>query len=226
VRGNRSRLGLLALLVLALGAIALPVSAQAAKVRVSAPGGPVPNATGGPGLATSVGVFTQTFNLKGKNVKKKQVQDVNLIVNSIGSLDVNDDLFGTLSSPNGANSEVIWPSQGSGMVNVKFDDQSDKQYCNPFSDIAPYCSYIQGATGSGGTASAAGFFTGSIGTVQYGTAAIGSSGFNPVFKGSNPKGTWRLAVYDTNDNPVAMPETAIMGTSTLEVQTGKKFAKE
>jgi hypothetical protein len=226
VRSKRSRLGLVCLLALALVAIAVPASAQAAKVRVSAPGGPVPNATGGPGLATSVGAFTQTFNLKGKKVKKQQVQDVNLTINSTGSLDVNDDLFATLFSPNGANSEVIWPGQGSGMVNVTFDDQSDKQYCNPFADVAPYCSYIQGATGPTFGESAAGFFTGPIGPVQYSPAVIGSSGFNPVFRGSNPKGTWRLAVYDTAINPVDAPETAIMGTSTLEVQTGKRFAKE
>jgi hypothetical protein len=224
VRSRRSRLGLVALLALALGAIALPVSAQAAKVRVSAPGGAVPNATGGAGLAVSPGVFTQSFRLRGKNVKKKQVQDVNLIINSTGSLDINDDLFGTLYSPNGSNTDVTWPTLGSGMVNVKFDDQSDKQYCNQFQTVAPFCSYANGATGTSNAATAAAFFTGPIDAAQYG--AFGTGGFNPVFKGSNPRGTWRLVVYDGSVNAPAVPETALMGTSTLEVQTGKRFVKE
>ncbi|MGZ5335743.1 MAG: hypothetical protein ACXWZ6_09890, partial [Solirubrobacterales bacterium] len=43
---------------------------------------------------------------------------------------------------------------------------------------------------------------------------------NPVFRGGNPRGTWRLVWWDTSS-----VTTHEIGTATLTVRTGKKFAK-
>jgi hypothetical protein len=219
---RKRRIAVLGALGLTVGLITGPGVAHAAKVTATAAGGPVPNATGGSGLAIADGLFTQTFQLRGKKVKKQQVQDVNLTMNSSGSLDVNDDLIALLTGPQGDSASVPLPGQGSGFQNLKFDDQAAAQtYCNPFQRVASYCNYIQGATAMSVDA---GFFTGSIDAGAYGP--FDAHGFNPVFKGTNPKGTWRLSVWDTATNGVATPQTATLGTSTLEVRTGKKFAKE
>jgi len=214
--------------VLALGAVALPGSAQAAKVTVTAAGGAVPNATGGPGsgLATADGLFTQTFELQGKKVKNKQVLDVNLTMNSFGNTgDANDDLFAVLFGPKGDSASVPTPFQGSSFTNLKFDDQSPlKDYCNPFQRVASYCNYIIGATAPPGGTDEFGSFTGIMDAGAYGP--FDARGFNPAFKGTNPKGTWRLMVWDRAVNAVGSPETATLGTSVLEVTTGKKFAKQ
>ena len=72
------------LLALALGlcAAAAP-AAEAAKVTETAPGITVPNATGGLGPTPLVrGEGSQSFKLSGKKVKKRQVVDVNLILNA------------------------------------------------------------------------------------------------------------------------------------------------
>lgn len=226
MRDIRKRLALLGVLALAVGVCAGTGVAQAAKVTETAAGGPVPNATGGPGLATGAGVFTQTFELKGGKVKNKQILDVNLTMSSFGNTgDVNDDLTATLISPKGENADVPTPFQGSSFTNLKFDDQSPlQQYCNPFTFVAPFCNFIIGATPPPGGTTDFGFFTGTIdaGLYAFNTAA----GFNPVFKGGNPKGTWTLKVYDVAPNAAGSPQTALLGTSELEVKTGKKFAKD
>jgi hypothetical protein len=221
---NRTRYALLGIAALALCAIALPGAAQAAKVKENAAGGPVPNATGGGALAVADGQLTQTFTLKGGKVKNKQVTDVNLTMNSVGSLDANDDLLAVLTGPKGDTASVPLPNFGSGFTNLVFDDQAAPQvFCNPFNRVAAYCNYIQGVLAPG-TNSDAGFFTGSIDASAYGP--FDAHGFNAAFKGSNPKGKWTLTVWDTIVNPAATPQTATLGVSTLEVKTGKKFAKE
>ena len=93
-------------------------------------------------------------------------------------------------------------------------------YCNPFTRVALYCNYIQGTTAA---SSDAGFFTGSVDAGQY--AEETAAGFNPVFKGNNPRGTWTLQVFDGQVNSPAPPETTTLGVSTLEVTTGRKFVK-
>jgi len=220
VRDIRRHFALVGVLALAVGVCAGTGVAQAAKVTKTAAGGPVPNATGGPGLATSDGAFIQTFNLQGKKVKGMQILDVNLTMNASGTLDANDDLFATLISPGGDNADVPVPFTGSSFTNLKFDDQSRLVYCNPFTRVALYCNYIQGTTAA---SSDAGFFTGSVDAGQY--AEETAAGFNPVFKGNNPRGTWTLQVFDGNVNNPATPETTTLGVSTLEVTTGRKFVK-
>lgn len=223
MRDIRKRLALLGVLALAVGVCAGTGVAQAAKVTETAAGGPVPNATGGPGLATADGLFTQSFELKGGKVKNRQVLDVNLTMNSFGNTgDVNDDLAVVLVGPKGDSTSVPTPFTGASFTNLKFDDQAaPKAYCNPFTRVASYCNFIIGATAA---STDFGFFTGSIDASAYGP--FDAEGFNATFKGTNPKGTWRLFVWDTTVNPVAAPQTALLGTSELEVKTGKKFAKD
>ncbi|MGZ5311710.1 MAG: hypothetical protein ACXWZK_08275 [Solirubrobacterales bacterium] len=80
---------------------------------------------------------------------------------------------------------------GQSLGGLKFDDQSSLQLCNPLSTPTT------------------GFYTGF------------THGFlNPVFRGGNPRGTWRLVWWDTSS-----VTTHEIGTATLTVRTGKKFAK-
>jgi hypothetical protein len=209
VRSTRKRLALAGLLALAFGVVGGTGSAQAAKVTESAAGGLVPpTIDGGPGLADSRAVFTQSFKLSGKNAKGKQVLDVNVTVNGVGSGDgSNDDLNAQLIAPNGDNTGIPIPDNGSAMSNLEFDDQSILRSCNPLTFNSDDCNYVQGAV--------AGL---DVGTV---TGELNAS-FNPVFRGNNPKGTWRIQWIDVNSNAI----TTTLGETTLEVKTGKKFAKD
>jgi hypothetical protein len=205
-------------LALAVAALAAPGSASAAKVTETAPGGVVPNASGGGGLAVVEGEFIQTFTLKGSKVKGKQVLDVNLTMNSTGNVpDATDDLNAMLISPSGDNASVPIPSLGQSFTNLTFDDQSRLIPCDPFERVTNICNYISGATAA---SSDAGSFTGALDAARF------STGFNPEFKGDNPKGTWTLRVSDVVTNLPGTLQIATLGTSTLEVKTGKKFAKE
>ena len=167
----------------------------------------VPNAT----TVGSIVVETplvQTFKLSGKNVKGKQVLDVNLTMNSSGSgAGANDDLRAKLVGPKGDVNGVPIPSLGSAMVNLKFDQQVLLVPCNPLDLVASDCNYLQGGNAAG-----------TLGTMTGGL----NDNVNPVYKGSNPKGTWTLFTWDTDPNAT----TSTLGTTTLEVKTGKKFAKE
>lgn len=197
--------------------------AQAAKVTQTALGGAVPNATGGGQVATSHGLFTQTFNLTGKKVKGKQVLDVNLTMTSFGNTgDVNDDLRAKLVAPDGANTEVPLPDLGASFLNLKFDDQSDLTYCDPFDLVASDCLYAIGSTLDSDIFAS---FTGTVGTSFFGSFGP-IVGFNPVFRGSNPKGKWTLKVWDLIVGPAAAPQTALLGTSKLEVTTSEKPVEE
>ena len=106
------------------------------------------------------------------------------------------------------NIEVFLPVlPGNNRVNVEFDDQSDLFACNPLTFQARDCNYLQGGNS-----------TGTIGTM---TGKLGAE-LNPEFKGGNPKGTWTMYSYDLSPGA---PITTL-GTTTLEVKTGKKFAKD
>jgi hypothetical protein len=191
------------LLALALGlcAAAAP-AAEAAKVTETAAGITVPNATGGGAPPPTLeGEGSQSFKLSGKKVKKRQVLDVNLVLNasSGGATELND-LLVTLVGPKGDNVQILTPG-GRAWVDLKLDDQSNLFPCDPAFNRGSNCNYLQGNT----------TFTGSV-----------HAEITPTFLGLNPKGTWRLLFRDVGTG--AEPPTTI-GVSTLEVKTGRKFAK-
>jgi hypothetical protein len=202
---RRTRSALIAALALALGITIGPGAAQGAKVTKSAPGGVLPDEvlSGGTEIQTPL---VQTFKLKGKNVKGKQILDVNVITNSTSS-DPNGNLYQLiLVSPKSV--QVGLPAvPGNNRVNLEFDDQSDLFACNPMTIQARDCNYLQGGNASGST----GTMTGKLGAE-----------LNPEFKGGNPKGTWTMYAYDF----LSGVPNITLGTTTLEVKTGKKFAKE
>jgi hypothetical protein len=208
VRKKQTRLAVLGLAALALGAIVAPGSAQAAKVSEKADGGLVPPIVApavGPAVQTP---FVQTFRLRGKKVTRKQITDVNVTVNGAGSgAASNLDLTALLVGPKGNSAPVPIPIIGSAMSNLEFDDQSILSPCNPVAFQSDDCNYLQGGDAGGDV----GTMTGELGAV-----------FNPFFRGGNPKGTWRLIWRDTNADAV----TTTLGDSTLEVKTARKFAKE
>jgi hypothetical protein len=177
--------------------------AEGAKVTKTAAGISVPNGTGGGGPTPLVaGEGSQSFKLSGKKVKKRQILDVNLILNATsGSTNSLSDLGMTLIGPKGDNVPIA-PLGGLAWVDVKRDDQSDLVACDPEFEAASFCNYLQGGT----------TYTGSLHTE-----------ITPTFRGLNPKGTWRLLFEDVGSS--AEPPTAI-GVSTLEVKTGRKFAKD
>jgi hypothetical protein len=172
----------------------VPGGAQAAKVSETATGGGLPGRVG-----LVAGEFIQQFQLKGKKVKGKQVLDVNLTLNANGdpaALPVADL---RLIGPKGDNVQIQNPG-GSSWVNLKFDDQSTLDACDPTQDIHSDCNYLQGGT----------TFTGDL-----------NQQLNPTFRGLNPKGTWTLLwIQDSSATAVSV------GESILEVKTGRKFAKE
>ena len=222
MRGGR-RYGLVAVAALAFG-IMVPSAAQGAKVKETAAGGVVPNATdpGGAATPTTLGQLTQTFNLKGEKVRKRQVLDVNLTINWTGNRpDVNDDIFAILINPKGQTASVPTPQAGMSLIDLTFDDQSELIPCDPAEVVADFCNYMIGENPANAEN---GFFTGTLDAGFYGP--FDATGFNPVFKGTNPKGTWKLKVYDQTPNAAATPQIATLGESTLEVKTGRKFAKE
>jgi hypothetical protein len=207
-RRTRTKLALSGALTLALAATIGAGAAQGAKVTESAPGGLLPDEVIGPGGVEIQTPLVQEFKLKGKNVKGKQILDVNVTVNSTSAdLNANTNVDAVLVGPKRNNEGLNLPDEGNNMVNVKLDDQSDLFDCNPFEFQRRDCNYLQGGNVAGST----GTMTGSL-----------SDFLNPVFKGGNPKGTWTLYVFDTNDGVPAIT----WGTTTLEVKTGKKFAKE
>jgi hypothetical protein len=205
MRGRRTRAALLGVLALAAGATMGAGPAQAAKVTKSAPGGLLPD-TQTFGIADVQTPFVQQFKLKGKDVKGKQILDVNVISNST-SPDPSGSLFQMiLVSPKGGEAGLPF-LPGSNRVNVEFDDQSDLFPCNPMEFQARDCNYLQGGNPQGTT----GTMTGKVGAE-----------LNPQFKGGNPKGTWTIYAYDIFSGPPSIT----LGTTKLEVKTGKKFAKE
>jgi hypothetical protein len=202
----RVRGPLVAVLALAVAVTAGVATAHAAKVTEKAAGGVLPDQVdvGSVDVQTA---FTQEFKLKGKSVKGKQILDVNVIVNSSSAdLDANEAIDAVLVGPKGNNEVLNIPGDGQNMVNVKFDDQSELFECNPLTFQRRDCNYLQGANPAG----TAGTVTGSL-----------NDFLNPIFKGGNPKGTWKLHVFDTDSGTPAIS----WGTTTLEVKTGKKFAK-
>ena len=203
MRSNRSRLAVLGVSALALGVFAGPGVAQAAKVSETAGPVAVPDATNaGGGAPTINGSGLLEFNLKGKNVKKKQTLDVNITLNATGAANgALGDFTAVLAGPKGDNLTLPTPG-GNAWVNLEFDSQSNLVPCNAADTIGPNCNYISGPNGT---------FTGSLG-----------AGLNPTFKGVNPKGKWSLLVID-NDPDNAGASTI---SAELEVKTGKKFAKE
>jgi hypothetical protein len=207
--GGRKRIAIAAAAALAVAACAAPV-ANGAKVSETAAGGPIPNATGGGGLALVPGVLTQTYELKGAKVKRKRIRDVNLTVTTIGNAELAaSELSFRLVAPSGEN---VFMNIGSAQsaVAVTFDDQSPYlQFCNPFLIQASYCNYLTNVSSFGDGAGIAG-------------GTIASTRLNERFRGLNPKGTWTLRVREFGPNAV----TSTLGASVLEVTTGKRFAKE
>lgn len=211
---KRSRLALLGVLAVAVGVFAGPGVAHGAKVSETAAGGPVPDAVSSGGILFQT-PFVQEFKLKGSKVKGKQVLDVNLIMNSSGSAaDALQELTPVLVAPKGQTVLVLVPGIGHNQVNVKYDDQSELIPCNPLVNNRRDCNYMSGADASGDF----GTFTGSLNAGAGGVLV----GFNATFRGLNPKGTWTLYTYD---DEVGAPNNTL-GETTLEVKTGKKFAKE
>ena len=203
--GKRSRLALVGVLTLALGAFVGPGVAQAAKATETASGGTLPDAVTS-GAQTTAGEFVQTFRTSGKKVKKKQTLDVSLTVNATDANGLGD-VSAVLYRPKGEGVAVPipgppFPGGPTTLVNLKFRDQSNLVACDPAFTIASNCNYQSG-----------GVYTGELG-----------SGFNPTFRGLNPKGTWTLVWMDTGSGPPA--DVTTIGESTLQVKTGKKFAKD
>jgi hypothetical protein len=198
-----------AVLALALGAFVGPSTAQAAKAEESAAGGIVPAFVNNPvGVADVSTPFVQTFKFSGKNVKKKQILDVNVIVNSFGNgPGANSDLSARLVGPKGDDVALPIINLGSAMLNLQYDDQSLLVPCNPLDEISDDCNYLGGPNAAG-----------TLGTMS---GEVGAS-INPTFKGLNPKGEWRLIWRDA-DSDIA---TSTIGEVTIELKTGKKFAKE
>lgn len=207
MRSRQGRVALVGALTLALGATLGSGIAQGAKVTESADGGLLPDEV----ISGTVAIQTplvQEFKLKGKNVKGKQILDVNVTVNSTADgPGGNDDIEAVLVGPKGNNAGLNMPEIGQSMVDVKFDDQSDLFECNPLTFQRRDCNYLQGGNAGGTTGTVSGSLNGFL---------------NPIFKGGNPKGTWKLFVFDTDDGAPAIT----FGTTKLEVKTGKKFAKE
>jgi hypothetical protein len=212
VKKNRTRLAALGLAALAVTAIVGPGSAQAARVSEDAPGGLVPDEINNPFPTPNVSVpFVQEFRFKGKNVNKRQVLDVNVTVNGTGNgPGSNGGLTALLVAPKGEHAGIPLPGIGSAMSNLQFDDQSILRPCDPFLISRDDCNYLQGASP-----------TSDIGTM---TGEL-SSGHNPVFKGINPRGTWRL-IWRDNDFGGANTVSTVLGETELELKTGRKFAKE
>jgi hypothetical protein len=205
MRRRRTRAALAGVLTLSLGAMLGSGVAQGAKVTQSASGGPLPDAQA-VGSTLIQTPFVQQFKFKGKNVKGKQTLDVDVITNSTSS-DPSGNFFQMiLVSPKNLQVD-LQALPGNNRVNLEYDDQSDLFPCNPFTFQARDCNYLQGGNSAG-----------SIGTM---TGKIGAT-LNPEFKGSNPKGNWTMYSYDIFPGPPNM----VLGTTKLEVKTGKKFAKE
>lgn len=206
IEDRRRRLALCAAAAAALALCWAPAASDAAKVSKTAPGGALADAP-----PPSGGVFpdgpplVQSFKLSGKKVKKKQVLDVNVTVNSTGSAaGANRQLRAKLIGPGGDSVTVLDGPGNQSLVNLTYDDQSELQLCDPNGLEASDCNFVQGVT-----ASDTGFYTGF------------THGFlNPVFRGGNPRGTWRLVWWDTS-NLV----THAIGPATIQVRTGRKFAK-
>ena len=209
MRKHRNRLAAVGLAALALGVIVGPGTAQAAKVSEDAAGGLVPPFINNPEGTPDVSVpFVQDFRLRGKNVTKRQILDVNVTVNGVGNgADSNSDLSAQLVGPKGDNVFLPIPNIGSAMTNLEFDDQSVLVPCNPFAISSDDCNYLQGGDVDGLVGSMSGELTATL---------------NPFYKGGNPKGTWRLIWRDDDDDVV----TTVLGETELEVKTGRKFAKE
>jgi len=210
VRKNRTRLAVVGLAALALGAIAGPATAQAAKVSENE--GPVfvPDATqvAPPDGPVIVGENSMTFNLRGNKVNKKQILDVDLTLNASGAVaGVLGDLDVFLTKSKIGTAGVPTPG-GSTWIDLEFSDQSDFVPCNPLFTIASDCNYLQGST----------TYTGSL-----------NSSLNPVFKGGNPKGRWTLSIQDPFPGTGPGPGPAhgpSQISAELEVKTGKKFATQ
>jgi hypothetical protein len=192
--------------------LAAPALASAAKVTVTAPGGVVPSATGGGALATVDGVLAQPLQLKGGKVKGKQVLDVNVTISLTGNrANANIFLRADLIGPKGDHVPLPIPSAGSSVAGLTFDDQSRLiGYCNPLMVTASICNYAVGATP---TSMDFASFTGNF-----------RAPLNEVFRGLNPKGEWTLEVR--NNAALNPPVVTTLGTTILEVKTGKRFAKE
>ncbi|MGZ5361463.1 MAG: hypothetical protein ACXWZW_07610, partial [Solirubrobacterales bacterium] len=183
-----------------------PAPSDAARVSKTAPGGALADAPPPSGGFFPDGPpFVQSFKLSGKKVQKKQVPGVNVTVNSAGSdPGANRQLRAKLISPGGDSVTVLDGPGNQSLVNLTYDDQSELQLCDPNGLEASDCNFVQGVT-----APDTGFYTGF------------THGFlNPVFRGGNPRGTWRLVWWDTSS-----VTTHEIGTATLTVRTGKKFAK-
>jgi hypothetical protein len=203
---NRAGRAGFAVLAVTASALAAPSGAAAARVSATAPGGALADATG---YYTQGPPLTQMFRLGNKKAAGKQTLDVNLTVNSTGSAgDANSAFRAKLVGPGGDNFSAfpLGEAGGQSLGGLKFDDQSSLRLCNPLSTQASDCNYLQGATPGGG-----GVATGSV-----------HADLNPVFRGLSPRGTWRLVWWDTSQDA----KTHTIGTATLEVRTGKKYAKE
>jgi hypothetical protein len=202
VRTSRRRLALVGVSALAFSVIAAPGVAEAKKVSEKASGGAIPDAVLSGGVTTA-GVLTQEIKFKGGKVKGKQVLDVDLILNS--SDPDSAPPVPTIFAPKGENVATTIGYGGAvrNVVNLELSDQSRlTAFCNPLIVSRPNCNYLQSA----------------------GTVATGSfnQSLNPTFKGLNPKGTWTVVYQDITPGGAL----TTVGETTIEIKTGKKFAKE
>ncbi len=203
---RRRRLAFGAAVAAALALCWAPAASEAAKVGKTAPGGALADAP-----PPSGGVFpegpplVQSFKLSGKKVKRKQVLDVNVTVNSTGSAaGANRQLRAKLISPGGDSVTVLDGPGNQSLVNLTYDDQSELQLCDPNGLEASDCNFVQGVDGPRHR-------------LLHG---LHPRLPEPGVQGGNPRGTWRLVWWDTS-NLV----THAIGQATIQLRTGKKFAK-
>ena len=209
MRSNRSRIALLGVLALALSVTVGPAVADAKRVSDTEPGGVVPDAVDIPMGPTVEGAAVPIeFNLKGKKVKNRQIADVDIQISGAGSTEgAADDLRYKLVSPNG--DSVNWfigPAITS--FDVKWDNKSQLQPCNPLFLQASDCLYAVGATPANpGLGSLVGELDGGF--------------LRTVFRLGNPKGTWTLHVWDEFPGGITT-----LGNVSLTVNAIKKYVKE
>ncbi len=180
-----------------------PGAAEAKKVTETAPPVLLPDAINAGGSSPTVyGEATQSFRLKGAKVKDKQILDVNLTLNLNAPPDALFSLTNvSLIGPKGNEAVLPYVPFGTSWVELEFDDQSSLFACSSGALVSSHCNYTQD-----------GVLTGSL-----------HATINPNFKGGNAKGEWRVLFqdsFDDDDPPIAI------GTSTLEVKTGRKFERE
>jgi hypothetical protein len=148
-------------------------------VDITMAGGPIPDAT-----MTTNGKLTSTINVGGKKFRNTQIRDVNVVVQTLGLAgpDPADDLFGRLTSPNGATTSLFFGLSGISIGPLALDDETPVTLGGmpPAPDSETLVSPYQGTAQPN---SLAGIFTACL----------------CVHDGGPASGTWTLRLYDSGD---------------------------